>query len=44
MLGTFLFLQGVLLLQQSGAMSECVSYMYGRYKKKLQVLLRGEQW
>ena len=31
-------IQGVLLLQQSGAMSECVSYMYERYKKKLQVL------
>ncbi|CAB3998353.1 Hypothetical predicted protein [Paramuricea clavata] len=29
--------KGVLLLQQSGAMSECVSYMYERYKKKLQV-------
>ncbi|XP_028401729.1 protein broad-minded-like isoform X2 [Dendronephthya gigantea] len=29
--------KGVLLLQQSGAMIECVSYMYERYKKKLQV-------
>lgn len=29
--------KGVLLLQQTGAMCECVSYMYSRYERKLQV-------
>ncbi|XP_074644785.1 protein broad-minded-like [Tubulanus polymorphus] len=29
--------KGLLLLQLSGAMNECVSYMYTRYAKKLQV-------
>lgn len=29
--------KGLLLLQQTGAMNECVSYMYARYEKKLQV-------
>lgn len=29
--------KGVLLLQQSGAMEDCVAYMYARYIKKLQV-------
>jgi len=29
--------KGVLLLQQTGAMCECVSYMYSRYARKLQV-------
>ncbi|XP_076469965.1 protein broad-minded-like isoform X2 [Babylonia areolata] len=29
--------KGILLLQQTGAMNECVSYMYQRYEKKLQV-------
>lgn len=29
--------KGLLLLQQTGAMNECVSYMYTRYRKKLQV-------
>jgi len=29
--------KGVLLLQQTGAMCECVSYMYSRYDRKLQV-------
>ncbi|XP_049613503.1 protein broad-minded [Syngnathus scovelli] len=29
--------KGVLLLQQSGAMRECVSYMFSRFSKKLQV-------
>lgn len=30
--------KGLLLLQQTGAMNECMSYMYARYEKKLQVL------
>ncbi|PVD21206.1 hypothetical protein C0Q70_19375 [Pomacea canaliculata] len=29
--------KGILLLQQTGTMNECVSYMYQRYEKKLQV-------
>jgi len=29
--------KGVLLLQQTGVMCECVSYMYSRYERKLQV-------
>nr|XP_039247521.1 protein broad-minded-like [Styela clava] len=29
--------KGLLLLQQTGAINECVSYMYTRYRKKLQV-------
>jgi len=29
--------KGVLLLQQTGAMCECVSFMYSRYERKLQV-------
>ncbi|XP_061197318.1 protein broad-minded-like [Saccostrea echinata] len=29
--------KGLLLLQQTGAMNECMSYMYARYEKKLQV-------
>jgi hypothetical protein len=29
--------KGILLLQQTGAMNECVTYMYQRYEKKLQV-------
>ncbi|KAK3086457.1 hypothetical protein FSP39_018719 [Pinctada imbricata] len=29
--------KGILLLQQTGAMNECVSYMFARYEKKLQV-------
>jgi len=29
--------KGVLLLQQTGAMCECVCYMYSRYERKLQV-------
>jgi len=29
--------KGVLLLQHTGAMCECVSYMYSRYERKLQV-------
>ncbi|BFZ12598.1 hypothetical protein BsWGS_15637 [Bradybaena similaris] len=29
--------KGILLLQQTGAFSECVKYMYSRYDKKLQV-------
>lgn len=29
--------KGVLLLQQTGAMNECVSYMHSRYARKLQV-------
>ena len=31
--------KGLLLLQQTGAMNECMSYMYARYEKKLQVIL-----
>lgn len=31
--------KGLLLLQQTGAMNECMSYMYARYEKKLQVLI-----
>lgn len=31
--------KGLLLLQQTGAMNECMSYMYARYEKKLQVLM-----
>nr|XP_022341873.1 protein broad-minded-like isoform X5 [Crassostrea virginica] len=29
--------KGLLLLQQTGAMNECMSFMYARYEKKLQV-------
>ena len=29
--------KGLLLLQQTGKMNECVAYMNERYKKKLQV-------
>ncbi|KAL5021697.1 hypothetical protein ScPMuIL_000852 [Solemya velum] len=29
--------KGVLLLQQTGAMNDCLTYMYTRYEKKLQV-------
>ncbi|XP_071503621.1 protein broad-minded-like [Diadema antillarum] len=29
--------KGMLLLQQTGVINECVAYMYGRYTKKLQV-------
>ena len=29
--------KGVLLLQQTGAMNECVAYMHSRYARKLQV-------
>ncbi|CAG5121521.1 unnamed protein product [Candidula unifasciata] len=29
--------KGILLLQQTGALSECIQYMYSRYDKKLQV-------
>ena len=29
--------KGVLLLQQTGAMNECIGYMYSRYVRKLQV-------
>lgn len=31
--------KGLLLLQQTGAMKECVSYMFSRFTKKLQVIL-----
>lgn len=31
--------KGLLLLQQTGAMNECMSYMYARYEKKLQVFI-----
>ena len=30
----------MLLLQQTGVITECVAYMYGRYTKKLQVRLQ----
>jgi hypothetical protein len=30
--------KGLLLLQLTGATNECVSYMYTRYAKKLQVI------
>ncbi|KAK7505391.1 hypothetical protein BaRGS_00003553 [Batillaria attramentaria] len=41
--------KGILLLQQTGAINECVSYMYQRYEKKLQntgyiAALLGELW
>ena len=29
--------KGVMLLEQTGAMNECVAYMYSRYERKLQV-------
>jgi len=29
--------RGLLLLQQTGMLGECVSYMYSRYARKLQV-------
>jgi len=29
--------KGILLLQQTKAMNECMTYMYDRYKNKLQV-------
>jgi hypothetical protein len=35
--------KGLLLLQQTGAMNECVSYMYARYEKKLQVITCSEK-
>lgn len=31
--------KGLLLLQQTGAINECVSYMFSRFTKKLQVIL-----
>lgn len=31
--------KGVLLLQQTGAINECVSHMFSRFAKKLQVVL-----
>lgn len=31
--------KGLLLLQQTGAMDECVSYMFSRFTKKLQVCM-----
>lgn len=31
--------KGVLLLQQTGAINECVSHMFSRFTKKLQVTL-----
>lgn len=31
--------KGVLLLQQTGAINECVSHMFSRFAKKLQVRL-----
>jgi len=30
--------KGLLLLQQTGALNECVSYMFSRFTKKLQVI------
>jgi len=36
--------KGILLLQQTGAINECMSYMYARYAKKLQVsILQGRK-
>uniref|UniRef100_A0AAX7U2X2 Protein broad-minded n=1 Tax=Astatotilapia calliptera TaxID=8154 RepID=A0AAX7U2X2_ASTCA len=32
--------KGLLLLQQTGAINECVSYMFSRFTKKLQVIIR----
>lgn len=32
--------KGLLLLQQTGAINECVSHMFSRFTKKLQVTLR----
>ena len=31
--------KGVLLLQQTGALNECVTYLFSRYVRKLQVRL-----
>lgn len=31
--------KGLLLLQQTGAINECVSYMFSRFTKKLQVIM-----
>ena len=31
--------RGLLLLQQTGMLGECVAYMYSRYARKLQVTL-----
>lgn len=31
--------KGLLLLQQTGAINECVSYMFSRFTKKLQVII-----
>ena len=33
----FCFPKGLFLLQQTGAIAECVAYMHSRYTKKLQV-------
>ena len=32
--------KGILLLQQTGALNECMLYMHTRYEKKLQVIIK----